>query len=59
MVAEIADSLHANGGNNLHADQHQDNEAGPFFVRAPWSVEGFTLAAEQFRKSFGEHPPRC
>jgi formyltetrahydrofolate deformylase len=28
LVAAIAQSLHAHGGNILHADQHQDNEGG-------------------------------
>jgi formyltetrahydrofolate deformylase len=52
MVAAIADFLYAHGGKILHADQHQDIEAGMFFVRVGWSVEGFNLEQEEFRKSF-------
>jgi formyltetrahydrofolate deformylase len=43
IVAAIADFLYAHGANILHADQHQDNEAGMFFMRIEWSLDGFDL----------------
>jgi formyltetrahydrofolate deformylase len=52
LVATIADFLYRHGANILHADQHQDNEAALFFMRIEWTVEGFDLDAEHFRKEF-------
>jgi len=43
IVASIAQFLYAHGANILHADQHQDNEAGMFFMRVEWSLQGFDL----------------
>jgi len=40
----------------LHADQHQDNESGTFFMRIEWWVEGCNLEEEQFRESFALSP---
>jgi formyltetrahydrofolate deformylase len=44
LVAAIAQFLYARGGNILHADQHQDNEMGKFFMRIEWSLDEFTMA---------------
>jgi len=53
IVAAIADFLYASGANILHADQHQDNDAGMFFMRIEWSLDGFALKAEACQEQFG------
>jgi formyltetrahydrofolate deformylase len=53
IVAAIADFLYAHGANILHADQHQDNDAGMFFMRIEWSLDGFDLKAEACQEQFG------
>jgi len=52
LVAAIAQFLYAHGGNILHADQHQDNEIGKFFMRIEWSLDGFDLDETAFRQQF-------
>jgi formyltetrahydrofolate deformylase len=52
IVAAIADFLYAHGANILHADQHQDNEVGMFFMRVEWSLAGFDMNEEAFREQF-------
>jgi formyltetrahydrofolate deformylase len=52
IVFSIADFLYNHGGNILHADQHQDNEVGMFFIRIEWSLEGFDLSEDGFRQQF-------
>src|SRR5579883_48893 len=39
LVAAIAEFLYTHGANILHADQHQDNEQGLFFMRVEWSLD--------------------
>jgi formyltetrahydrofolate deformylase len=53
LVASIAQFLYSHGANILHADQHQDNEAGRFFMRIEWSLGGFDLHEPAFRQEFG------
>jgi formyltetrahydrofolate deformylase len=50
LVAAVASLLYRYGANITHADQHQDHEAGLFFMRVEWALEGFDLAA--FRAEF-------
>jgi formyltetrahydrofolate deformylase len=50
LVAKVASLLYRYGANILHADQHQDPEAGLFFMRVEWTLEGFDLGA--FRTDF-------
>ena len=50
LVAAVASLLYRYGANITHADQHQDHEAGLFFMRVEWSLEGFDLSA--FRAEF-------
>jgi formyltetrahydrofolate deformylase len=50
LVAAVANLLYAHGANIIHADQHQDPEAGLFFMRVEWSLDGFDL--EAFRGEF-------
>lgn len=50
MVAAVSGLLYQHGANIVHADQHQDDEAGLFFMRVEWSLDGFDLPA--FEESF-------
>ncbi len=50
LVAGVASLLYRYGANITHADQHQDQEAGLFFMRVEWSLDGFDLPA--FREEF-------
>jgi len=52
LVATIADFLYAHGANILHADQHQDQELGLFFMRVEWALEEFDLPPEALRAEF-------
>jgi formyltetrahydrofolate deformylase len=45
LVAAVSGLLYEHGANILHADQHQDHEAGLFFMRVEWAVDGFDLGA--------------
>src|SRR6516225_5579453 len=47
LVAAVAGLLYRYGANITHADQHQDNEAGMFFMRVEWALGGFDLSAFQ------------
>src|SRR5437016_14192677 len=50
LVASVASLLYQHGANITHADQHQDHDAGLFFMRVEWTLEGFDLTA--FRAEF-------
>jgi formyltetrahydrofolate deformylase len=50
LVAAVASLLYRYGANITHADQHQDHEAGLFFMRVEWSLEAFDMDA--FRTEF-------
>jgi len=50
LVASVSGLLYAHGANIIHADQHQDHEAGLFFMRVEWSLDGFEVDA--FRAEF-------
>jgi formyltetrahydrofolate deformylase len=50
LVARVSTLLFDHGANILHADQHQDSEAGLFFMRVEWALDGFDL--ERFRAAF-------
>ncbi len=50
LVAAVSNLLYHHGANITHADQHQDHEAGLFFMRVEWMLEGFDL--EAFRAAF-------
>ena len=50
LVAAVASLLYRHGANITHADQHQDHQAGLFFMRVEWTLEGFDLSA--FRTEF-------
>ena len=50
LVAAVSGLLYRHGANILHADQHQDHEAGLFFMRVEWALDNFDLNA--FRLEF-------
>jgi formyltetrahydrofolate deformylase len=50
LVAAVSGLLYQHGANILHADQHQDPQAGLFFMRVEWALDGFDL--ERFRAAF-------
>jgi formyltetrahydrofolate deformylase len=50
LVAGVSGLLYKFGANITHADQHQDDEAGLFFMRVEWVLDGFDLSA--FRAEF-------
>jgi formyltetrahydrofolate deformylase len=52
LVAGISSFLYAHGANILHADQHQDNDLGLFFMRIEWDLAGFDLDDAGFRTEF-------
>jgi formyltetrahydrofolate deformylase len=52
IVAGISSFLYDRGANILHADQHQDNDLGLFFMRVEWDLSNFTLDDAEFRESF-------
>jgi formyltetrahydrofolate deformylase len=50
LVADVSTLLYHHGANITHADQHRDQEAGLFFMRVEWLLEGFDMQA--FRAAF-------
>jgi formyltetrahydrofolate deformylase len=52
LVATISTFLYNHGANILHADQHQDNDVGLFFMRVEWDLDGFDLDEPAFRVEF-------
>ncbi|MDE3197346.1 MAG: formyltetrahydrofolate deformylase [Acidobacteriota bacterium] len=52
LVAIVSGILYRLGANIIHADQHQDREAGLFFMRIEWDVSGFDM--ESFRIEFAK-----
>lgn len=50
LVATVSGILYEDGANIIHADQHQDHEAGLFFMRVEWALGGFNV--EAFREKF-------
>ena len=56
LVATVSSLLYRYGANITHADQHQDHEAGLFFMRVEWTLDGFDLTAfrEEFRNVAAE-----
>ncbi len=50
LVATVSGMLYERGANIIHADQHQDHEAGLFFMRVEWALDGFDVNV--FRRQF-------
>ena len=55
-MAAVAGLLCHHGANIIHADQHQDHEAGLFFMRVEWGLDGFDLKPfdDEFRSIAAE-----
>ncbi len=53
LVATVSGILYEHGANIIHADQHQDHQAGLFFMRVEWALgsEG-NFDMEAFRAHF-------
>jgi formyltetrahydrofolate deformylase len=52
IVVAVAKFLFERGANILHADQHQDNKLGLFFMRIEWDLRDFSLDPVTFRLRF-------
>lgn len=52
IVASISSFLYSHGANILSSDQHQDNQAGLFFMRVAFDLADFTLELEEFAREF-------
>jgi formyltetrahydrofolate deformylase len=55
LVARVSGLLYTHGANITHADQHQDREAGLFFMRVEWALgaaNGAAFDVEAFRNAF-------
>lgn len=52
LVSTISTFVYTHGANILHADQHQDNALGLFFMRVEWQLDEFDMDAERFRAAF-------
>jgi formyltetrahydrofolate deformylase len=52
LVATISTFLYEHGANILHADQHQDERHGLFFMRVEYSLDGFDLDHDSFVDRF-------
>ena len=52
LVARMANFIHANGGNIIHADQHTDFSKGLFLSRFEWQLDGFHLEREVIAPAF-------
>ena len=50
LVARVSGMLYEHGANIIHAEQHQDHEAGLFFMRVEWALDGFSV--DDFRADF-------
>ena len=53
-MAAISNFLYSHGANILSSDQHQDNEAGLFFMRVEFDLSDFTLELVNFAREFRE-----
>ncbi len=52
IVASVSSFLYAHGANILSSDQHQDNEAGLFFMRVEFDLSDFALDPASFAREF-------
>jgi len=53
LVAKIANFIHANNGNIIHADHHTDFTTGLFLSRIEWQLDGFYLPKDSIANTFG------
>lgn len=52
LVADVTEFIHRRNGNILDLEQHVDREAGVFFMRVEWDLEGFAIAPERIGEEF-------
>jgi formyltetrahydrofolate deformylase len=52
LVAGVANFISGNGGNITHADQHVDAQAGIFFQRVEFELDGFAIARADLGAEF-------
>lgn len=52
IVAKVASFLSRYSGNIIYLDQYVDNEAGMFFMRVEWNIEGVEVNTIQLKKLF-------
>jgi formyltetrahydrofolate deformylase len=52
IVASISSFLYSHGANILSSDQHQDNQAGLFFMRVAFDLAEFTIELGDFAREF-------
>jgi formyltetrahydrofolate deformylase len=52
IVASVSTFLYSHGANILSSDQHQDNQAGLFFMRVAFDLAEFTIELENFAPAF-------
>ncbi len=52
IVASISSFLYSHGANILSSDQHQDNQAGLFFMRVAFDLAEFTIELGNFARAF-------
>ena len=52
IVASISGFLYSHGANILSSDQHQDNQAGLFFMRVAFDLADFTIELRNFAHEF-------
>ncbi len=52
IVASVSGFLYSHGANILSSDQHQDNQAGLFFMRVEFDLADFTVRLADFAREF-------
>lgn len=52
VVAEISTFIYHYNGNILHSEQHTDYNAGIFFMRVEWELEGFQIPRDKISEAF-------
>jgi formyltetrahydrofolate deformylase len=52
IVAEISTFVYHYNGNILHSEQHTDYDAGTFFMRVEWELDGFQIPRDRITEAF-------
>src|SRR5262245_12627341 len=52
LVAAVAEFVASRGGNIVHAEQHVDAEAGVFFQRVEFALDGFRCERDEIGSEF-------
>ena len=52
IIASVTEFIHKNGGNIMALEQHVDQGAGNFFMRAQWELDSFTIPKEKIEDYF-------